>query len=141
MANAQNFRLKCRNPKCGHEFLRRWSIEEFDKLQYGGATKGIPCFDCGFSKMLVMRSKRQIHDGFQPGFQRNIRKYCSTYAEYKQHLKDMGLVELGYEDLPEQKEERINYWDDAMLKKINDMGIYISGREAKALAEGKIDQM
>jgi hypothetical protein len=123
--------MKCQNKKCGHEFLRRYDVEEFDKLQYG-AVPGIGCFDCGWPKMLVMKSKRQVNDSFQPGFQRNIRKHCETYSEYKAHLKRMGLIEVGYEDLPEQKEVGTQYWTDELLSKVyNEHGVKFSGREAE----------
>lgn len=138
---AQNFRLKCRNTKCGFEAIRRYNVEEFDKLQYGGAVKGISCFNCGFPKMAVMRSMQKVKDGFVPGFQRSIGKHCETYSEYKAHLKKMGLVEIGYEELPEQEDEKINYWTDEVLKKVHDSGVYISGREAQALSEGKIQEL
>lgn len=91
--------------------------------------------------MAVMRSLQTVKDGFVPGYQRNIAKHCETYSEYKAHLKRMGLVELGYEDLPEQEETHINYWSDDILKKVYDSGVYISGREAEALAAGRIQHM
>lgn len=138
--SAQNFRFKCR--KCGYEGLRRYNVEEFDRLQYGGDQKGISCFTCGFPKMVVMRSMKQVRDGFVPGFQRSIRKHCATYGEYKTHLKRMGLVELGYEDIEfDGEDKKIDYWDDSILKKVADMGVYISGREADALKQGKIDSI
>jgi len=133
------FNLKCKNTVCGSEFHRFWSPEEFDQLQYG-TTPGISCFNCGTPQMIVMRSNRTVKDGFQPGFQRNIRKHCNTYGEYKAHLKNMGLVELGYEDLPEKREDKTNYWTDEMLRKIyNETGVKFSDREATALKEGELN--
>jgi hypothetical protein len=138
MANSQNYRFKCRNPKCGYEGLRRFNIEEFDQLQYGGTQPGIACFQCGYPKMAVMKSGWHVKDGFKPGFQRNIMKYCNTYEEYKQHIKDMGLIEIGYEEIPEPEDEskRVTYWDDELLKKIYDRGIKIDGNEAEYLKAG-----
>jgi len=130
----QNYRMKCRNNKCGAEFHRRYSNDEFDDLQYSskGGHKGIGCFGCGYPKMMVMRSKKLVKDGFQPGFQRNIMKHCSTYSEYKAQLRQMGLIELGYEDLPKAKENRIQYWDDEFLKKVyNEHGVKFSDNEAE----------
>lgn len=138
--SSQNFRLKCRNTKCGYEGLRRYSKIEFDELQYSGSG-GISCFQCGFPKMAVMRSMQTVKDGFIPGFQRNIRKVCHTYSQYKEELKKMGLIELGYEDLPESEDGKTNYWTDDVLKNVVDSGVYLSGREAQALKEGKIDSM
>lgn len=98
------FRMKCR--KCYNEFHRFFPQKEFDQLQYGenGEPKGIGCYDCGFPKMIIARSNQTVKDGFKPGFQRNIMKHCSTYTEYKKHLKEMGLIEIGYEELPERNE-------------------------------------
>jgi hypothetical protein len=123
--------MKCQNEKCRNEFHRRYSVEEFDKLQYGSSS-GIGCFDCGTPKMIVMKSNRQIQDGFKPGFQRNIRKHCETYSEYKAHLRNMGLIEVGYEDLPEHKDTKTQYWTDEVLKKVyNEHGLKFSDREAE----------
>ena len=133
------FRMKCRNPKCTHEFLRYFPSEEFDKLQYGGVP-GIGCYDCGFPQMVVMRSKQRVKDGFTPGFQRNIRKHCDTYSKYKAHLKTMGLVELGYDDIPIHDPDKNpeSYWDDDMLKKAYDNGFKITGQEADHLKSGAV---
>ena len=69
--------------------------------------------------MAVMKSGITIKDGFTPGFQRNIRRYCSTYAEYKAHLKRMGLIEFGYEELPEDDgKPKHSMFTDEMLRKI-----------------------
>ena len=130
--------MKCRNPKCKHEFHRHYRSEEFDKLQYSG-TGGISCYDCGYEKMMVIRSNKLVKDGFQPGFQRNIRKHCATYSEYKAHLKNMGLIEMGPEDVPVEDPDKAphNYWSDAMLKKVyNKHGIKITDREAEHLKSG-----
>ena len=99
MAKQKSYVLKCKNPKCGHEFHRYWPKEEYDQLTFrdNGTYKGIGCFDCGFPKMAVALSNRTVKDGFKAGFQRNIMKYCATYEEYKAHLKNMGLIEIGYE--------------------------------------------
>jgi len=118
---SKSYRLKCRNPKCNQEFLRYWPKLEFERLQYG-AIPGISCFQCGFPKMIVVKSNMTAKDGFNPGFQRNIRKHCATYSEYKAHLKIMGLQEVGYEDLPEEEGfSRTQYFNDKRLKKIYDL--------------------
>lgn len=127
------FRFKCK--KCHTEFHRHYSQDEFDKNQYSG---GFGCFECGFPKMAVMKSNQRVKDGFQPGFQRNIGKYCSTYSEYKAHLKAMGLIEIGYEELPHDENGNVtNYWDDpAIKKKLASMGF--SDREIDAASSREI---
>lgn len=135
--SGQNYRFKCRNPRCKYECLKRYSKQEFDELQYGGDRPGVRCFQCSFPAMAVIKSNQQIKDGFVPGFQRSIRKYCNTYSEYKYHLKQMGLVEMGYEDIEEDKDGNIvKYWTDDMLKKVYDHGFKFSDREADALKKG-----
>lgn len=130
----KGFRFKCVNEKCKHEFHKSMSPEDFDRTQYSADGKGHSCYDCGFPKMVVMRSNKLVKDGFVPGFQRSIRKHCETYSEYKQHLKNMGLVELGYEDIPESKGPETQYFDDEMMRKIYQKhGVSISGREADQL--------
>lgn len=134
----QGYRLKCRNSKCGAEFHRAYKSEEFDRLQYSSDGSGISCFNCGFPRMVVMKSNKTVDDGFKPGFQRNIRKHCSTYAEYKAHLKNMGLIEIGYDDLPPQKETLTNYFDDDMMRKLySRYGISLDSRKVDHL-QGKI---
>jgi len=128
-----SYRFHCRNEKCGADFLRHFKIEEFEKNQYGS---GYGCFKCGFPRMAVIKSNKLAKDGFQPGFQRNIMKHCSTYGEYKAHLKRMGLVEIGHEDLPESEDNKTEYWTDDILKKVYANGIKISDREAEALKKG-----
>jgi hypothetical protein len=115
----KSYRFKCRSSKCGLEFLRHYPSEEFDKLQYGGVRPGIGCFVCGFPKMAVMRSQKSVKDGFEPGFQRSIGKHCSTYAEYKAHLKAMGLVEMGYEDMPPHEPDKPVYFSDKKIRELN----------------------
>jgi len=133
----QSYRLKCRNKKCGGEFLRPFSSEEFDKLQYG-PVPGIACYNCGFPKMITMKSGKLAKDGFQPGYQPNIRKHCATYGQYKAELKRMGLIEIGYDELPENEEAPTQYFTDEVLRKIyTKQGISLDSREADHL-KGKI---
>lgn len=126
---AQGYRLTCRNPKCSHDFHRGYRQKEFEELQY---PNGIACFDCGFPRMIIMKSHRKLKDTFVPGFQRNIMKHCETYQEYKAHLGRMGLIELGYEDLPDGGPHRAPYWNDVSLRKLHEKhGVKLSGREAE----------
>lgn len=112
------------------------SVADFDQTQY--SIHGHQCFSCGYPKMAVIRSNVMVKDSFVPGFQRNIRKHCATYAEYKQHLKNMGLIEIGYEDLPET-EDKTKYWTPELLKKLYDMGLGFGDCELDAIEAGKID--
>jgi len=133
---SKSYRFHCRNPKCRGEFHRYFNTEEFEKQQY--SSSGWCCFNCGYPKMAVIKSNKSVNDGFAPGYQRSIGKYCATKAEYNAHLKNMGLIELGYEDLP-KNEHKTTYWTDDILKKVYDYGVQISDREAEALKKGILD--
>lgn len=133
-----SYLMKCRNPKCGIEFRRYWKREEFDRLQYDSCGSGISCQKCGYPRCIVTKSKRSVDDGFKPGFQRNIMKHCATYSEYKDHLKNMGLIELGYDELPEKEPEQTNYFDDEIMKLLYEKhGVNLDSREVLHL-QGKI---
>ena len=120
-----SFRLKCR--KCGGEFHRHFKNEEFDELQ---GSAGIPCYNCGFPRMVTMRSMKTVKDGFKPGFQRNIGKFAHSYGAYKKELRAMGLVEVGYEEMEAQEDGKTNYWTPELITKLNNDGAGISDNEA-----------
>lgn len=138
------FRFKCRNIKCGSEFHRQFSNEEFERQQYGSPS-GWCCFNCGMEKMGVMRSNRAVKDTFQPGFQRNIGEYCKTYSEYKRKLKEKGLIELGYEDIPmddRPDDSTAHYWTDEFLRDLyEDCGITLDGQLIEALRNGRLQDI
>lgn len=136
---SKSYRFKCR--KCHQDYLRHLNQDEFERNQY--SINGWPCFSCGYPKMMVMRSKLSANDGFRPGFQRNIGKHCSTYGEYKAHLKRMGLIEIGYEDVDfNESDKDFNYWDEETVKAvIRDHGVDLSGREIDGLIAGELKEM
>jgi len=81
-----------------------------------------------------MKSGKSAKDGFQPGFQRSIRKHCATYGEYKRHLKEMGLIEMGYDDLPQNDEPVTNYFPDDVMKNLYQKhGVSLDSREVQHL--------
>ena len=135
----QNYRFHCRNQKCGAEFLRRYRVDEFEKNQYH-TENGWGCFNCGYPRMAVMKSEREVKDGFQPGYYRCVMKYCRTYTELKEARKAKGLVEIGYDEIkdPESENEAISYWSDDILKKVYEHGVKLSGLEAEALKTGEL---
>jgi hypothetical protein len=133
----QNYRFKCRNQRCAAEFLRAYRVDEFEKNQYS-TSSGWACFQCGFPKMAVIKSNRMAKHSFVPGFQRNIGKFCKTFSEYKQKIKEMGLVEICFEDIPEDDGPKVNYWSEEMIKKVVANGVELSGREVEAMKNGKM---
>lgn len=46
------------------------------------------------------KNKKRKKDGFEPGWQENIREYVGGRREYEQRLKEKGLVEIGYDYIP-----------------------------------------
>lgn len=133
-----SYRMHCRNQRCGADFHRHIPIEEFEKSQY--SPSGWTCFRCGYPRMAIMKSNKQVKDSFQPGYQRNIGKYCANYTQYKQELKKMGLIEIGYEEMKTQPDDENfkDYWDDEILKEIYEDGISLDGELIKGLQSGAI---
>lgn len=74
-------------------------------------------------------------DGFKPGYQRSIGKFCSSYTQYKDELKKMGLVELGYDEMPDKKEDEPFWNKDALLKIQREHGIQLKDNEIDELMQ------
>ena len=132
------FRFKCRNPRCHHEFHRHYPTKEYEQLLFNspdGSYKGIGCYDCGYPNMITVRSNKPVKDGFQPGFQRNIRKHCATYQEYQAWLKKLGLIEIGYQELPERKVDE-PFFNEKLIEHINrKYNANLSHRNAQGINE------
>ena len=100
------------------------SVEDFDSRQYGNDGKGHQCEKCGFPRMALIKSNKRADDTFKAGFQRNIMEYCHTVEEYRRKLKERGLIEIGYEDLPFNEDGApVEYWSEDMLKYAYQMGL------------------
>lgn len=133
-----SYRMHCKNKKCGGDFHRYFPIEEFELQQYGS---GWACFKCGFPKMAVMKSNKAVKDGFVAGYQRNIGKVCNTYSAYKKALRDMGLVEIGYDEIKDDPadEDFSGYWTDDILQEVyEEDNITLDGELIKGLQSGSI---
>lgn len=76
--------------------------------------------------MVVMLSNLSVDDTFKPGFQRNIREFCSTEKEYNQKLKERGLVEVGYSDIPDDVNVDEPLFTDEMFRVMKQQGLDIS---------------
>jgi len=132
------YRFKCRNTRCNSEFHKYFPVEEFEEQQY---KSGWACFDCGFARMGVIKSNKAVKDGFKPGYQRNIKKVCDTYGAYKQALKDMGLVEIGYDEInvEPESEDFSGYWTDDVLRELyTEDGVSLDGQLVKGLQSGEL---
>lgn len=82
--------------------------------------------------------KQYKKDGFIPGWQENIRMHITCPHQYKRALKDLGLVEIGYDYIPQASNKEFNVFDnDAVIKATLDAGIYLSGNEIEAMKSGE----
>ncbi len=85
------------------------------------------------------KNKRMIKDGFEPGVQDNINEYCGSYGEYARRIKELGLVEIGYEAVP--KDTTVTTDVSASLEfalSCREEGIDLTDCEVEALASGEM---
>ena len=81
--------------------------------------------------------KKRHKDGFVPGWQENIRMYITCPHQYRRALKDLGLVEVGYEvEFKDSTKTSNPFANEEMIKEAVKSGIYLSGREIDALKSG-----
>jgi len=82
------------------------------------------------------QNKRMNKDGFEPGWQENIRAYAGGRKEYDKLLKERGLVEIGYDRVPEDSTtvKGAKGLDFALHAK--DLGIELNDQEIDAISDG-----
>lgn len=72
--------------------------------------------------------------GFKPGFNVGLGMNIETKGQYNAELKRRKLVEVGNERLDfKTNYKKKNYFDDTVIKTMNEMGAGISDNEAKEL--------
>ena len=84
------------------------------------------------------RNKRMVKDGFEPGWQENIREYASSRSEYDKMLRERGLVEVGYDLTPQDSTTvggACNSEEFALHAK--ELGVELSDREIDAIKSGE----
>lgn len=82
--------------------------------------------------------KKRHKDGFVPGWQENIRMYITCPAQYKRALRDLGLVEVGYDITFKDNTTTSNpFASEEMIRAALQSGIELSGREIDALQSGE----
>lgn len=88
--------------------------------------------------ILNSKNKRMIKDGFEPGFQDNINEYCGSKGEYDRRIRELGLVEIGYEtkDLTESTTTGIKYGDE-FIEHAKEIGVDLTGNEIEAIKTGE----
>lgn len=52
--------------------------------------------------MRNMKTKRMKKDGFEAGWQENIQEHVGGRREYDRRLRELGLVEIGYDYVPQE---------------------------------------
>jgi hypothetical protein len=88
--------------------------------------------------LLAKERKKRSKDGFVPGWQENIRMYITCPHQYRRALKDLGLVEIGYDYIPQQTETKFNpFANGEMVREAIKSGIDLSGREIDAIESGE----
>ena len=88
--------------------------------------------------MLNKRSRRTIKDAFEPGYQQNINEHITCPGEYKRRLKELGLVERGYDFKPIDETKlggHIN--NDKFIQYAKEIGVDLSGEEMEAIKTGE----
>lgn len=70
---------------------------------------------------------------YSPG----LGRYISTHTEYKNLLKERGLIEAGTEKPVHQSTIDKSYFTDDKIKEVIDSGAELSGNEISALKSGE----
>lgn len=87
--------------------------------------------------ILNSQNKRRRKDGFIPGFQENTGRYAGGREEYNKQLKEMGLVEIGYDYVPQESVGEHNFCQtDEFIETCLENGIELSGNEQEAIRSG-----
>lgn len=77
-------------------------------------------------------------DGFVPGWQENIRMHITCPYQYRRALKDLGLIEIGNDYIPQDNTKTSNpFENEELIKAAIKSGIYLSGNEIDALKSGE----
>lgn len=88
--------------------------------------------------LLSKHKKKHKKDGFVPGWQENIRMYITCPFKYKRALKELGLVEIGTDYIPQQTETKFNaFANGEVIREALKVGIDLSGREIDAIESGE----
>lgn len=81
--------------------------------------------------------RRRKKDGFEPGWQENIREYCSSRREYDRAIQRNGLVEVGYEYVPQEHNPDTNPCANReFVQACIDEGVDLSDNEKDAIMTG-----
>lgn len=83
------------------------------------------------------KKKLRSRDGFVPGWQPNINKFITCYAQYQRALKDLGLTEIGNQRFVPPPAPEFNPFTEEVVREAVKVGIELSGNEINALESGE----
>lgn len=86
--------------------------------------------------ILNRRNKKMKKDGFTPGWQENIQAYAGGRLEYDRMLKERGLVEIGYDYVPQDSTTETGARGLEFALHAKELGIELSENEVEAIADG-----
>lgn len=88
--------------------------------------------------LLNSKNVRRKKDGFTPGWQENIQAYAGGPREYAQLLKEKGLVEIGYDYVPQESKGNYNFCQtEEFVEACIEQGIDLTGNEIEAIKSGE----
>lgn len=84
------------------------------------------------------KNKRMKKDGFEPGIQANTGLYAGGRLEYNRQLKELGLVEVGYDFVPQESKGNYNYCQtDDFINAVTEQGVELNESERDAIKSGE----
>jgi len=85
-----------------------------------------------------LKNKRMLKDGFTPGMQDNINEVINNRSDYDRRLRELGLVELGYEKVLHEDVETSNHCANLeFAQHAKDIGVDLSDNEMDAIVSGE----
>jgi hypothetical protein len=88
---------------------------------------------------IILNSKnvRRKKDGFTPGWQENIQAYAGGPREYARMLKERGLVEIGYDYVPQESDGGYDFCQtEEFVQACFENGVELTGNEIEAIKSG-----
>ena len=119
--------------KDSHGEIRMMTLQEAIKYFDDAAIKN------RFEEIILNnKNKRRKKDGFEPGYQENTGLYAGGRLEYERQLKELGLVEVGYDYVPQESVGEHNFCQtDEFIHACLEEGIELSGNEQEAIKSGE----
>lgn len=85
-----------------------------------------------------LSNRKRVKDGFEPGIQLNTGKYAGGKLEYQKQLKEMGLVEIGYDYIPTESTPDYNPCaTESFVQSCLEEGVDLTGNEIEAIKTGE----